>query len=37
MWQHTPDVVLEFVHETFGDDRVMAYHFPQHHKFGPAT
>jgi hypothetical protein len=34
MWQHTPDMVLEFVHETFGDG-VMAYHLPQHHKFEP--
>jgi len=34
MWQHTPDMVLEFVHETFGD-AVMPYHFPQYHRFGP--
>jgi hypothetical protein len=34
MWQHTPDMVLEFVHETFVDAE-MAYHFPQHHRFGP--
>ena len=27
-------MVLEFVHETFGDAK-MAYHFLQHHRFGP--
>jgi len=34
MWQHAPDMVLEFVYETFGDGAI-AYHFPQHHRFGP--
>jgi len=35
MWQHTPDMVLEFVHETFGN-AVIAYHLAPHHRFGPS-